>query len=478
MNFIESMEVGFRCRIWAVMVLALLASCAGLPGKIEKRMLENDFPRALAELEEEGVGIVVRGTPEPELLQAREIYARGVQNHYWNRIQRALDSGHARQSLNLAREARALCPWSPAVQDLVDKAGTTVARLNGVRQNWQGRTDQEGFPVETARAFMGDLGADTRLLSDFPVLSGLKERAVAAIVAHWASVVEDQGRAFGQVDVFREEMVGLGCGIGRDHHIFRALDGLGRLPGKKPSQNQMTLDDTGSSAFYAVVEYLATDADDALLALAPCREGIAWIFEQWRRREFARILANPTPGFDALCAGEFLLVQMPPPGPEFKSQLARAHLNYARKKSGQGREALLARISLKRAQILNVGGFNSRDFQSIHRRAQASLEGSPVDHATLALSPATQGDPVLMDLLGSLLFHQLEAGSRRFLWDWMGENPDAPGDVQLRIHRFDCLLPAAADLDRVRSSYLSHQEERPNPAFIPNSTSLAARSGR
>jgi len=452
-------------RIWVVTIVSILFlfSCASLPQKIQKNILNQNFDQALLELEEKGVGAQIEGTPKEEELEARKIYSEGVYEFYKHKVSNLENSGLPRQAYDKALEAQRYCVWSPEIKLLVKQSKALVDKINESQKKWRYLSAEKSLSINDARELLIDTKSIENYFNDTPLLMELQNKATSTIILYWATLIEKEGINFNEYEAFTSEIEALPQNIDGNESVFESLKNLLILTNYSPPSEDKhnTLKQEEIEAFKSLIDHFLLNKKYRYLY--PCNNSIRLAFDDWSNKQFILYLNDDQVNIETILSAEYYLENYNQIRSTFNSHLANGHLNFAKRKSKQGKAALLTLISLKRIEELDKT-FNKKDIQGLYSRSLTSLNSTKHLYSSINVGVNPEIDPFLFNLFSTFLYSEIESRTNDgFSWHWSVNSLKNSSDLNIHIQNLKFYSPSLEDLNTIESRYLSHYEDVPNP---------------
>ena len=287
-------------RIWVVTIVSILFlfSCASLPQKIQKNILNQNFDQALLELEEKGVGAQIEGTPKEEELEARKIYSEGVYEFYKHKVSNLENSGLPRQAYDKALEAQRYCVWSPEIKLLVKQSKALVDKINESQKKWRYLSAEKSLSINDARELLIDTKSIENYFNDTPLLMELQNKATSTIILYWATLIEKEGINFNEYEAFTSEIEALPQNIDGNESVFESLKNLLILTNYSPPSEDKhnTLKQEEIEAFKSLIDHFLLNKKYRYLY--PCNNSIRLAFDDWSNKQFILYLNDDQVNID------------------------------------------------------------------------------------------------------------------------------------------------------------------------------------
>jgi S1-C subfamily serine protease len=444
-----------------LLLLLLLISCATLPQQVQENLNQNNFSSALILLEEKGVGANVASDADEESLLARKIYENAVVEYYTNKTINEINLGNLRQAHQLSLEALSFCSWSNDLLDLNVNIQSKLDAINKIQNKWKYTLDDD-ITLADATEISKDIQSVYDYINDTPFLIKLYNKSTKRLMDNWAIRLTSYGWIINNDNLaeFYEELDKFPNIKSEKTLLKTAFQNYSKLPKTiNNSANALEFSDNDFYSIYQTIDSLKNTENFNILL--ECRNVVESFFIQWTDNILIPSLSNKSVSFQLIDASEYAFHSLHCLNDQFSIALANGHIARAKKRSKEGKIAAISLLHLQRVFELKPDLLDAN--KNILQLTEASLRKANPVTATISIGGDPNIPPILYDLMRSLVATRIKSNTKSY-FKWIWQNPDLDkSDIEIYLTDVTAFFPSADDLANVKSQYLSHYQDVPNP---------------
>jgi len=422
-------------------------------------LAKDDFRGAREKLDQAGIGT----TPTPQSLRdkdlaaARRVFEERVAQRFLPENQQLLGQGKPRQAAEWLAEALRLCAWCADVQQASTATAAIISALDSLglklKQTATATTPGEPEDLASHRIWLRAAQQHRGMLGDSPAIQADLEQIEAKVAGLWDSRIRNGDFKPSDLTRFRDDLALLGVSPQSQDHLETQLRLL------TTEQSRLLQEQAHRESLLALVRNRAPSYPKSALQL---RQTVASRLGSHTVGALRQQLLRADVEYSALAFGEELLATASDRAQSLRQIVAGGHLARAERFAGSGRSAVLALVHVDRAQQLGLSSTNS-DPTKVRDVAAASFAAAGRLVIRLRIQTNPSDEPILQDLARFAVTRSISQRSRPHIHIQTVSPYEKASEIQISVDSVKMFVPSVADLKPIRSTYLSHYEDVPNP---------------